>query len=344
MSDVKDRVRQRRQQASGGGGQNQDQPGTAVVTFDEKMADARTMFKKMQGEFAAALPKHVGIDRFMRMALTCMRKTPQLLDCDPASVLAALLEAARLGLEPGTKQAAIVPFAGKATFIAQWQGLVELMYRSGQVTSVTAEFIYEADQWEYTVGDGGTFWHRPNLLAEDRGEILLAYAFAEIKGGGRSRVIILNRREAEEIRDEFSKNYQRAEKNRRGNPQQFAEHPEWGKFNSTWHTHFNAMWRKSCVRRLADWVPQSPELRELLMRENEAGEMHDAADQIVPDNVYDGEVVSDSGDEPQPAVIRDMETGQGYDAGTGQPHSGGMAAADAEAAAQAAAEAGGSGA
>ncbi|MCP9963949.1 recombinase RecT [Actinomadura madurae] len=322
MTDLQSRVRQRR--AQGGGVQDQGQPGTQVSPVDRKMADARQMFTKMQGEFAAALPKHVGIDRFMRMALTCMRKNPQLLDCDPASVLGALLEAARLGLEPGTKQAAIVPFGRQATFIAQWQGLVELMYRSGQVTSVTAEFIHEADEWEYTVGDDGRFYHRPNLLAGDRGPILLAYAFATIKGGGRSRVVFLSKPEAEEIRDEFSKNYQRAEKNRRGNPQQYAEHPDWGKFNSTWHTHFDAMWRKSCVRRLADWVPSSPELRELLMKENEAGEMRDAADQIVPDNVFDGEVVSDTADEP----------------GDGAP-TGDMSAADEEAAAQAAAEAGG---
>ncbi|NEA21547.1 recombinase RecT [Actinomadura bangladeshensis] len=327
MSDLQTRVRQRREQSNGGPqSQQQGQPGKQLSPVDVKMADARSMFMRMKGEFATALPQHVGADRFMRMALTCMRKTPALLDCDPPSVIAALMEAARLGLEPGTKQAAIVPFGKTATFIAQWQGLVELMYRSGQVASVTAEFIYEADQWEYTVGDGGTFWHRPNILAEERGKILLAYAFAEIKGGGRSRVILLSRRDAEEIRNEFSKNYQRAEKNRRGNPQQYAEHPDWGKFNSTWHTHFDAMWRKSAVRRLADWVPQSPELRELLMRENEAGEMRDAADQIVPDNVFDGEVVSDTADEP----------------GNGTPPDGdGLAAADAEAAAQAAAEKGG---
>lgn len=323
MSDLQSRVRQRREQSSGGGQNRAQRPGTQVSPVDEKVSNARSMFMRMKDEFATALPKHVGTDRFLRMAVTCMRKNPQLLDCDPPSVIAALMEAARLGLEPGTKQAAIVPFGKQATFIAQWQGLVELMYRSGQVTSVTAEFIYEADEWEYTVGDGGTFWHRPNILAADRGKILLAYAFAEIKGGGRSRVIILSRREAEEIRDEFSKNYQRAEKNRRGNPQQFAEHPEWGKFNSTWHTHFDAMWRKSCVRRLADWVPQSPELRELLMRENEAGEMRDAAEQIVPDNVFDGEVVSDSADEPGGASRDDLS------------------AADAQAAAQAAAEKGG---
>ncbi|MFD0850762.1 hypothetical protein ACFQ07_00770, partial [Actinomadura adrarensis] len=90
MSNVKDRVRQRRQQGNGGG----EQAPARRSELDVKVDKARHMFGRMQDEFAAALPKHVGIDRFMRMAVTCMRKNPALLDCDPPSVLAALLEAA----------------------------------------------------------------------------------------------------------------------------------------------------------------------------------------------------------------------------------------------------------
>lgn len=305
MTDLKNRVAARRQTAGNGNQPAGEQPGNQLSPVDKKLSSARAMFTQMKGEFATALPKHIGVDRFMRMALTCMRKNPALLDCDPPSVLAALMEAARLGLEPGTKQAAIVPFGKTATFIAQWQGLVELMYRSGQVVSVTADFIHEADDWEYSVGDGGRFWHRPNLLAADRGPILLAYAFATIKGGSRSKVILLSKRDAEEIRDKYSKNYQRAERN--------------GKRNSTWHTEFDAMWRKSAVRRLADWVPSSPELRELLMRENEAGEMRDAAEQIVPDAVFEGEVVDDNGDQTDPAALAAADADAAAEAGVGDP-------------------------
>ncbi|WP_084963309.1 recombinase RecT [Thermoactinospora rubra] len=265
---LKDRVAQRATGQTGG---------QAVELRRQKVATARQLFQQMKPQFAAALPKHVGVDRFLRMALTCVQKNEKLLDCTQESILAALLESARLGLEPGTKQAAIVPMGREATFIAQWQGLVELMYRSGQVTSVVAEFIHENDPWEYKIGDGGGFWHRPNLLAspEERGPIVLVYAFAEIKGGGRSKIVTLNRQQAIEIRDKYSKNYARAEAN--------------GKRNSTWHTEFDAMWRKSAVRRLADWVPQSPELRELLQRENEAGES-----ELPEVDFVEGEVLSDS--------------------------------------------------
>lgn len=287
MSNIKDRVAHR-----AGGGRN---AGKSVEIQKQKVATARQLFLQMRPQFQMALPKHVTVDRFMRMALTAVQKTPKLLDCTKESLLAALLESARLGLEPGTKQAAIVPYGKNATFIAQWQGLVELMYRSGRVASVVAEFIHENDDWDYRIGDGGTFWHRPNLLAspQERGPVVLAYAYAEIRGGGRSKIVTLNRRQAEEIRDEYSKAYALAEQHRREEPDEFAQQPDKGWFNSTWHTEFDAMWRKSAVRRLADWVPQSPELVELLQRENEAGES-----EIPEFDFVEGEVVSES-EEPE---------------------------------------------
>jgi len=59
------------------------------------------------------------------------------------------------------------------------------------------------------------------------------------------------------------------------------------------------MWRKSAVRRLADWVPQSPELVELLQRENEAGESE------LPDVDWEGEVISETEDPETPDTSAD---------------------------------------
>lgn len=286
---LKDRVTQRST-----GGPSKD------MVQRQKVATVRQLFQQMKPQFEMALPRHVSVDRFLRMALTATQKTPKLLDCTQESLLAALLESARLGLEPGTKQAAIVPMGKDATFIAQWQGLVELMYRSGRVSSVTAEFVREADAWDYKIGDGGEFWHRPDLLAANRGPIVLVYAFAEIKGGGRSKIVTLNRAEAEEVRDKYSKAYALAERNRRAEPAEFARTPDKGWFNSTWHTEFDAMWRKSAVRRLADWVPQSPELIELLQRENEAGESEIPAANFD----FEGEVITET-EEPEAELPAD---------------------------------------
>lgn len=299
MSTIKDRVAQR---ATG------RRPRSAELQR-QRVATVRHLFTQMKPQFQMALPKHVGVDRFLRMALTCVQKNPQLLNCTQESLLAALLEAARLGLEPGTRQAAIVPYKQQATLVVQWQGLVELMYRSGRITSVVAEFIHEGDEWEYRIGDGGGFWHRPNLLAADRGEPVLCYAFAEMKGGGRSKIVVLTRRDAEEIRDKYSKAYAQAEQHRREDPDGFARHPDSAWFTSVWHSDFNAMWRKSAVRRLADWVPQSPELLELLQQENPAGEAEplevDLVDGEVVADVEEPETAPETPAEPQPPADAD---------------------------------------
>ncbi|MEV5710083.1 recombinase RecT [Actinoallomurus sp. NPDC052274] len=258
---------------------------------EDKIADARAMFLKMRDEFAEVLPKHVPVDRFMRSALMCLRKRPALLECESASLFGALMECARVGLEPGTKQTAIVPRGKKVIFIAQWHGLVDLMYRSGQVSAVHAEFVYAGEPYDYTLGDDAGFWHKPDLLARrgEDAEIILAYAYAVMKDGTRSQLVILNREQVEEIRDEHSRDYQRAERAREEDPALFAEQPDLPRFNSYWHTYFPEMWRKSCVRALANWVPQSPELRYLMARENAAGEIDNLADVIAPGDIFDGE-------------------------------------------------------
>lgn len=269
MSTLKARVAQR----ATGTSARQDKD----LAVRERVRTARHLLAHMRPQFEMALPRHIGVDRFLRTAFTCVQQNPKLLECTQESLLAALLEAARLGLEPGTRQAAIVPYKQQATLVVQWQGLVELMYRSGQVVSVTAEFIHEGDEWDYRIGDGGTFWHRPNLLGE-RGKPVLCYAYAELKGGGRSKIVTLTRREAEEIRDRFSRAYHLAEQHRREDPDGFQRNPDSPWFTSPWHTDFEAMWRKSTVRRLADWVPQSPELAELLSRDGLAGDGTAGAD------------------------------------------------------------------
>lgn len=250
MADLKDRVSEavRRQR-----------PGTAVDTTvaQRKVATVRQTLTSMSAEFAAALPSHIPPEMYIRAALTSVQKTPQLLECTPESFLGALMACAQLGLMPGTKEAALIPYGRTCTLIPQWQGLVAMMYRSGQVESVVAGFIRENDEW-YCVPSRrppDDFHHAPAKTGG--GEITHAYAFAWLLNGGRSRVALLDRDDAIYIRNRFSKVWAQAESN--------------GKKNSFWHTDFDAAWRKSAVRRIADWVPTSAEMRWYLANEEDDG-------------------------------------------------------------------------
>jgi recombination protein RecT len=249
------------------------------VVATRKPDPARDLLASMEDEFAACLPKILPPDLFMRVALTGFRKTPELLACTRKSLLGALLETARLGLEPCTEQAYLIPYREECTLVIGYQGYVQLMYRTGQVDHVEAEMIHEADIWEDSRGDGGRFYHQPAWTADKarpgwdfeqhgRGKPILAYAYARLVGGGRTKVEVCTRERAEYIKTTYAK-----------------------AAKSPWKTgSFDAMWQKTPVRQVQKWAPKSSELRRALAVD---GATFDAAGEAEMDdaNVIPGEIV-----------------------------------------------------
>lgn len=244
VDDLKDRVK--RATSGTDDQQPEPQPVTDLAVGDT----ARQWLQRRTTYFTDALPRHIDQAHFMAVAQAVM---PNLTKCTPASIHTSLLACARFGLEPDGHHAAIIPYGDTATFQPMYEGYIELMYRHPRVDSVHFGWIREKDQWDYTPTEPSPrdFFHKPriDLSDEERGPVILAWAFAWIDGR-RSQVIILNRQQATQIRDKYSKAYKNAErKNTR---------------DSTWHTDFDAMWAKSCVRRLVKVVPTSTELAELI--------------------------------------------------------------------------------
>ena len=60
------------------------------------------LIKAMEPEIKRALPDVITPERFTRMALSALNTTPKLKECTQMSFLAALMNAAQLGLEPNT--------------------------------------------------------------------------------------------------------------------------------------------------------------------------------------------------------------------------------------------------
>ena len=73
------------------------------------------LIKAMEPEIQKALPSVITPERFTRMALSALNTTPKLQECTPMSFLAALMNAAQLGLEPNTPlgQAYLIPYKNK---------------------------------------------------------------------------------------------------------------------------------------------------------------------------------------------------------------------------------------
>lgn len=98
------------------------------------------------------------------------------------------MTAAQLGMEPNTPlgQAYLIPFKNKGTLECQFQlgykGLIDLAYRSGDVSVIQAHVVYENDSFEYELGLDPKLKHVP--AKKDKGDPIFFYAMFKTKDGG----------------------------------------------------------------------------------------------------------------------------------------------------------------
>lgn len=141
---------------------------------------------KMEPEFAKALPPQIPSAKFVRVASTAIRNNPNLADpakVDRLSLYAAFHRCAQTGLVPDGREAAIVPFKGKAQFMPMVSGLCKLARNSGEIKTINAQIVYKNDSYEHWIDESGEhFKHVP--ARGDRGDVSLVYAFCQTKDDG----------------------------------------------------------------------------------------------------------------------------------------------------------------
>lgn len=159
--------------------------GSTKLTKTMSIAD---LIKAMEPEIKRALPSVITPERFTRMALSALNTTPKLQECTQMSFLAALMNAAQLGLEPNTPlgQAYLIPYKNKGVLECQFQlgyrGMIDLTYRNGHMQSIEAQAVYENDEFSYELGLNPQLIHKPSL--GDRGELKAFYAIFRLDNGG----------------------------------------------------------------------------------------------------------------------------------------------------------------
>lgn len=195
----------------------------------------------MMPAITAVLPKHVTADRMSRIALNVIRSNPKLLECDINSLMGGVMEASKLGLEPGLMgQCYLIPFRNNKTgkneaqFIIGYKGLIDLVRRSGQISTIEARTVYENDEFEYEYGLNDKLIHKPAM--DEKGAPIAYYAIAKMKDGGYS-FLVMSHKEAEKYRDKYAK----------------------AKNFGPWKDEFDAMARKSVLRQLIKYLPISVE-------------------------------------------------------------------------------------
>lgn len=157
------------------------------VTLTKNMSIA-DLIRAMEPEIRKALPSVVTPERFTRMALSALNNSPKLKECTQMSFLAALMNAAQLGLEPNTSlgQAYLIPYKNKGVLECQFQigykGMIDLVYRNEMVQTIQAHCVYKNDDFSYELGLEPKLYHKPAF--QDRGELVAVYAMFRLQNGG----------------------------------------------------------------------------------------------------------------------------------------------------------------
>lgn len=181
-------------------------------------------------------------------ALTyAIQTNPRLMQASVDSLLSAALQCAATNLYPGPYQeAALLPFAGKVTFVPQYQGLAKLLYQSGFVKKIAARVVWSGDDFDYSVGSDEKIRHKPEWDESKRGHRIGVYC------------IITNIYGAEEITYLTAAQVERVKASAPG--AKMSDSP----WNSKDPDRVDAMWKKTAIRRAAKLLPKTPQLSEAL--------------------------------------------------------------------------------
>lgn len=222
-------------------------------------------------QVALALPNASNAERYCRIALTEVRKTPKLAQSDPMSFMAALMQCAQLDLEPGNSlgHAYLIPFENRSKnrtevqFIIGYKGMIELALRSGQVVKIMPRNVYRGDEFSYEFGLNEKCVHRPGPSKREEKDITHSYCVAHL-ANGETQFDVMDREEIEAVRDK-SMGYVMAKR--------YAKN---GQINSPWATSFGEMAKKTVIRRLFKFLPISTETQRLVAEADRLDSMDDS--------------------------------------------------------------------
>ena len=233
--------------------------------------------KEFESAVAAALPKHLKVERFMRVALNALLRQPELVDCSKESLFLAMLQLSALGLEPDGRRAHLIPFWNNKfcicnhpqdqhkglvcqtpncgcnqkksrrdiQLIVDYKGIAELVRRSGDVSYMHADAVREADEWDFKYGSGAFLTHKPNLEVADRGRVIAFYSFVKLRDGNED-FIVMGKPDVDAIR----KRSKAAD-------------------SGPWVSDYNEMGKKTVFRNHSKWLPLSAEIKDAVESDDE---------------------------------------------------------------------------
>lgn len=212
-----------------------------------KRSELATALEKARPVLEQVAAKHLNPERMLKMVLLGATKQPLLLQCDVKTVIAAVIQAAEMGLEVGGGfgHAYLVPFWNtergvyEAQLIVGYQGFIELTLRTGKVVDVRSIPVFEGEHFRYEEGLKPIIEHTP-LPDVDRvyKNLVAVYAIATLANGTQKHEV-MSRKGIEQHRNRSK-----------------------SKDKGPWSSEMDAveMARKTPVRKMAKYLPKTREL------------------------------------------------------------------------------------
>lgn len=222
---------------------------TQAVAKSKKPSSIQDYIEVMKPAIQAALPSVMTPERFSRITLSALSANPKLKECTPQSFLGAMMTAAQLGLEPNTPlgQAYLIPFRNHGRMECQFQlgykGLIDLAYRSGEVSIIQAHTVYENDDFQYELGLDPTLRHVP--ARSNRGKPIFYYAIFKTKTGGYG-FQVMSIEDVNTHAKQYSKSYS-------GGP---------------WQTNFDEMAKKTVLKKVLKYAPLKSDFARGIAQDN----------------------------------------------------------------------------
>lgn len=215
------------------------------------------VIKSQWPKIEAVMPKHLSSERLYQLTLSTINHEPKLGQCDIATLLGCVMKCSALGLEPsavdGLGRAYILPYRNgkrgtmEATFILGYKGMIDLARRSGQIESIAARAVYEGDVFEYEFGLNETCRHVPQAIERTPDKLTHVYMVCRFKDGG-YYMDVMTKAEVDTIR----------KRSKAGT-------------SGPWVTDYEAMAKKTVVRRAFPYLPVSIEAQSAAAADETAG-------------------------------------------------------------------------
>jgi len=271
------------------------------------------------------VPKHMTPERLARITLTAISRNPKLAECLPETIVGAVMNCATLGLEPNLiGHAYLVPFRNTTTgmmecqFQIGYKGQLDLIRRTGDVSKVYAEIVYENDLFVYLKGEDKRLVHVPFDMLH------LLENFIPDKDNGFLDSMILSAISKIRSKDPQTQGnpvrYYSAYRLKDGSfdfttmttdqclqhANRFSKSKKKGALVGTWIDHFDSMALKTCIKEMAKFMPISIEVQEKLTTDEAVLKVR-KNNGIESDNIFDVEykVIADG---EQPADEEDQNS------------------------------------